>query len=81
MMLVDLLTSPALIAEARAYFAEQTKEQKYESLFASSDEPPLNTNLRTMKEYRGAMSKLYFDSTRYKTYLDQLGIDYPTMRR
>ena len=79
MMLVDLLMRPELIASAKAYFADQAKEQKYESLFASTDEPALDMNTQVMDAYRPEMRKYYFDATRYKTYLEQLGITYPTV--
>ncbi len=32
-----------------------------------------------MEKYRPEMKKYYFDPSRYKTYLDQLGIKYPTV--
>ena len=33
-----------------------------------------------MAKYRPEMKKYYYDPTKYKTYLDQLGIKYPTVR-
>jgi aminobenzoyl-glutamate utilization protein B len=33
-----------------------------------------------MAKYRPEMKKYYYDSGKYKTYLDQLGIKYPTVR-
>jgi aminobenzoyl-glutamate utilization protein B len=27
------------------------------------------------------MKKFYYDPTKYKTYLEQLGIEYPTVRK
>jgi aminobenzoyl-glutamate utilization protein B len=27
------------------------------------------------------LKKFYYDSTKYKTYLEQLGIQYPTIRK
>ena len=33
-----------------------------------------------MERYRPEMRKYYYDPTRYKTYLEQLGIKYPTVR-
>jgi len=27
------------------------------------------------------MKKYYYDPTKYKTYLDQLGIEYPTIKK
>ena len=33
-----------------------------------------------MAKYRPEMKKYYYDPTKYKTYLEQLGIKYPTVR-
>jgi len=33
-----------------------------------------------MERYRPEMRKYYFDAARYKTYLEQLGVTYPTVR-
>ena len=34
-----------------------------------------------MARYREQMKKYYFDPTKYKTYLEQLGITYPTIKK
>jgi aminobenzoyl-glutamate utilization protein B len=34
-----------------------------------------------MEKYRPEMRKYYFDPTRYRTYLEQLGVTYPTVGR
>ena len=34
-----------------------------------------------MAKYREQMKKYYFDPTKYKTYLEQLGITYPTIKK
>jgi aminobenzoyl-glutamate utilization protein B len=33
-----------------------------------------------MATYRPQMRQFYYDSKKYKTYLEQLGIKYPTVR-
>lgn len=33
-----------------------------------------------MAKYRPEMRKYYYDRTKYKSYLEQLGITYPTVR-
>ena len=33
-----------------------------------------------MDKYRPEMKKFYYDPSRYKTYLEQLGIKYPTVK-
>jgi aminobenzoyl-glutamate utilization protein B len=34
-----------------------------------------------MEKYRGAMKPFYYDPSKYKSYLDQLGIVYPTLEK
>jgi len=81
MTMLDLLTKPALIEQSWKYFREvQTKETKYQPLIAPTDKPPIWMNKRTMDTYREQMRKFYYDPTKYKTYLEQLGIKYPTIR-
>jgi aminobenzoyl-glutamate utilization protein B len=80
MTVLDLLMRPELVREATQYFAEQTKNQKYEPLIGPADQPATWMNRDVMERYRPEMRKYYFDPTRHKTYLDQLGITYPTVR-
>jgi aminobenzoyl-glutamate utilization protein B len=77
---LDFLLRPELIAQARAYFEEQTKDQKYQSFIGPDDKPAIELNAREMEAVRPEMRKYYFDPARYKTYLEQLGIKYPTVR-
>jgi aminobenzoyl-glutamate utilization protein B len=77
---LDLLLRPELVREARSYFDEvQTKDLKYTPLIAPEDQPVLSMNAETMEKLRPEMTKLYYDPTKYATYLDQLGIVYPTI--
>ena len=81
MTLIDLLTKPELIEQSWSYFRDvQTKERKYEPLISADDKPPIWLNKRTMDTYREQMRKYYYDPSKYKTYLEQLGIKYPTVR-
>src|SRR4051794_26654803 len=81
MTLLDLLTRPELVEQAWKYFREvQTKDTKYEPLLRPQDQPAIWLNKATMDKYRPEMTKYYYDRSRYKTYLDQLGIKYPTVR-
>ena len=82
MTMIDLLTRPELVAQAWEYFRTvQTKEQKYEPLLRPGDKPAIELNRDVMERYRPQMRKYYYDPTRYKTYLEQLGIAYPTVRK
>jgi aminobenzoyl-glutamate utilization protein B len=81
MTALDLIMRPELVTEAWAYFKNvQTKDRKYVPIIGPDDKPATWLNEQTMAKYRPEMKKYYYDSTKYKTYLDQLGIKYPTVR-
>ncbi|MET1054893.1 MAG: peptidase dimerization domain-containing protein [Pedobacter sp.] len=81
MTLLELFTNPELLKSAKTYFAEvQTKETKYIPLISATDKPAIELNKKIMEEYRPAMKKFYYNPAKYKTYLEQLGIKYPTVR-
>jgi aminobenzoyl-glutamate utilization protein B len=79
---LDFLLSPELVKQAWAYFNEvQTKDIKYVPLMSTSDQPVIEFNREKMAKYLPELRKYYYDPTRYKTYLEQLGIQYPTVRK
>jgi aminobenzoyl-glutamate utilization protein B len=81
MTIIDLLMKPALVEQAWDYFKNvQTKDQKYEPLIRPQDKPATHLNKGIMERYRPEMKKYYYDPSRYKTYLEQLGITYPTVK-
>ncbi|BCS33076.1 amidohydrolase [Luteitalea sp. TBR-22] len=81
MTIVDLLLRPEVLRAAKDYFANvQTKGQTYTPLIRPTDTPATHLNKGIQDKYRPALQKLYFDPTKYKTYLEQLGITYPTVR-
>jgi aminobenzoyl-glutamate utilization protein B len=80
MTVLDLMTRPELVKQAWDYFNAQTKETKYVPLMRPEDKPAIWLNEQIMAKYRPEMKKYYYDPTKYKTYLDQLGIKYPTVR-
>jgi aminobenzoyl-glutamate utilization protein B len=82
MTLVDLLTKPSLIAAAKAYFADvQTKDVKYVPMIGETDAAPSSMNAETMARFKPALSKHYYDAEKYPTYLEQLGVKWPTLTR
>ena len=79
--LLDLLLKPHVVTDAWDYFNNvQTKETKYKTFLGPNDGPPTWLNEDIMAKYRPEMRKYYFDATKYKTYLEQLGIKYPTVK-
>jgi aminobenzoyl-glutamate utilization protein B len=78
---LDLLGTPRLREEARTYFTDvQTKDQQYVSLLRDEDHPPIDFNADIMGRYKDQLRQFYYDPTRYRTYLEQLGIPYPPNR-
>jgi aminobenzoyl-glutamate utilization protein B len=78
--MLDILGKPALVDSAWSYFRNvQTKEVKYEPLMRPNEEPATFLNTEILERYRPEMKKYYFDPSHYSTYMEQLGINYPTV--
>jgi aminobenzoyl-glutamate utilization protein B len=81
MTILDFVLRPELVTQAWDYFKNvQTKEQKYIPFIAKDTPPPVWLNKAILDKYRPEMKKYYYDPTKYSTYLEQLGIKYPTVR-
>jgi aminobenzoyl-glutamate utilization protein B len=81
MTMLDILLHPELVQKAWDYYNNvQTKDIKYKSLLRTGDQPATWLNQKTMEQYRPRMKAFYYDPSKYETYLDQLGIKYPTVR-
>jgi len=81
MTVLDLLAKPEIIKGAWEYFNDvQTKDVKYVPFITADTPPATHLNSEILAKYREEMRKYYYDPTKYKTYLEQLGIDYPTIR-
>jgi aminobenzoyl-glutamate utilization protein B len=81
MTIIDMLMRPELVQQAWDYFRNvQTKDQKYVPFISDTDQPATWLNAAILDKYRDQMKKQYYDPTKYKTYLEQLGITYPTVR-
>ncbi|HCR04181.1 MAG TPA: amidohydrolase [Gemmatimonadetes bacterium] len=79
--LLDLLLRPELVDEAWSYFNDvQGEEQEYIPFISDTDQPAIFLNEEIMQRYRPLMEPYYYDATRFDTYLEQLGIEYPTVR-
>ncbi len=77
-----MLTDPDLVEEAWKYHREvQTEEYQWVSLIPEGTEPPIHLNAEKMARVRPLLEELKYDPTRFDTYLEQLGISYPTLKR
>lgn len=82
MTALDFLTQPKLLEDAWKYFNEvQTKDQKYKPLISERDKPAIELNKEKMERFGPQLRKYYYDPAKYGTYLEQLGITYPTVRK
>jgi aminobenzoyl-glutamate utilization protein B len=82
MTLLDFMTRPELVAAAWGYFRDvQTKDLQYTPFISPSDQPATEMNAKIMDEFREEMRKYYYNPDRYDSYLDQLGVSYPTLRQ
>nr|WP_086492170.1 amidohydrolase [Novosphingobium panipatense] len=80
MTVLDLMTTPKIIADAKAYYTDvQLKTDSYAPVLTDADVPAIWLNERNMQLYRPLMEKYYYNPAKYPSYLDQLGIKYPTL--
>jgi aminobenzoyl-glutamate utilization protein B len=59
--ILDYLTKPELVRQARAEFDQATTEMKYFDVLPPTAKPPLGLNKETMDRYRVEMSKFYLN--------------------
>jgi len=80
--IIDLLENPELLEAAWAYLREvQLDDAVYAPFIGPNDPPAIEKNRETMAEFRERLETYYYDPSRYETYLEQLGVDYPQFER
>jgi aminobenzoyl-glutamate utilization protein B len=80
--MLDLFQDPTVVEEAWTYFREeQATEAEYEPFIGPDDPPAIEKNRETMAQFRDRLEAFYYDPSRYDTYLEQLGVDYPQLER
>lgn len=79
--LLDLFLEDDLVDQAWDYFNNvQTAEETYIPFISEHDQPAIWLNEDIMARWRPLMRPHYYDPERFDTYLEQLGIEYPTVR-
>jgi aminobenzoyl-glutamate utilization protein B len=79
--LIDLFLKPELIQDSWDYYKkEQTKDIQYTPLVGPKDSPAIYLNKDIMGKYKPQLQQYYYNPAKYKSYLEQLGITYPTLR-
>ncbi|MEQ8409776.1 MAG: amidohydrolase [Gammaproteobacteria bacterium] len=78
--MLDLLMDENLVSDAHDYFDNvQTAEEEYIPFIGPDDEPAIEKNAEIMALYKEQLEALYYDASRYDSYLEQLGIEYPQL--
>lgn len=81
MTALDLMLQPQLLQQAWNYFRNvQTKEVHYQSFLSPDDKPAIEMNKEKMEKFAPQLKKFYYDPAKYKTYLEQLAVQYPTTK-
>jgi aminobenzoyl-glutamate utilization protein B len=81
MTIMDFVLRPELITAAWDYFRNvQKMEIDYKPMIREDEVPATYLNTEIMQQYRPALEKYYYDETKYDSYLQQLGITYPTIK-
>ncbi|NNF29363.1 MAG: amidohydrolase [Gemmatimonadetes bacterium] len=79
--LLDFIVRPELVEQAWDYFQDvQTADVEYVPFIREDDRPAVHMNSEIMEQFREQMRPYYYDADRFDTYLEQLGIQYPTLR-
>jgi aminobenzoyl-glutamate utilization protein B len=78
MTVLDLMTTPELLTQAKEYFdTVQQQYDHYDPFLTASDVPAIHLNDIMMEQLRPKMEPFYYDPKKYPSYLAQLGIPYP----
>ncbi len=80
--MMDLVQDEALLDDAWKYFREvQTVDSTYTPFITDEDMPAIEKNAAIMERFRERQREFYYDPSKYDTYLEQLGIDYPQLTK
>lgn len=78
--MLDLVQDDALVEDAWGYFDDvQTQNHQYTPFIGPDDPAAIEKNAETMAQFKEQLQELYYDPSRYETYLEQLDIDYPQL--
>jgi len=79
--LLDLFLDGETVDAAWDYFNDvQAEEGTYIPFIEPTDKPAIFLNEGIMAQWREQMRPYYYDPSRFGTYMEQLGIEYPTIR-
>jgi aminobenzoyl-glutamate utilization protein B len=81
MTIMDFLLKPELVTQAWDYYRDvQQMDTEYKPMISEDEKPATYLNAEIQDTFRPELEKYYYDETRYDSYLEQLGIKYPTVK-
>lgn len=81
MTILDFLLKPELVTQAWDYYRDvQKMDMEYKPMISDTETPATYLNQEIQDTFRPELQKYYYDETKYDSYLEQLGIRYPTVR-
>ena len=81
MTCLDFIMDESKVENAWKYFREeQGMKQEYIPMVTEDDSPAIYLNKEIMEEFRPKLEAFYYDEKKYDNYLEQLGVEYPTVR-
>jgi aminobenzoyl-glutamate utilization protein B len=81
MTILDFLLKPELVDQAWDYYRKvQMQDQEYKPMISEDEKPAIYLNTEIMAEFRPELEKYYYNEKKYDSYLEQLGITYPTVK-
>jgi len=82
MTIIDFLLKPNLLKEAKDYFNNKQREKtSYKPMISADDLPPIYLNKDKQQQFRPQLEKFYYNEKKFDTYLEQLGVTYPTLKK
>ena len=79
--MLDLLQQPEPVESAWTYYREAQAENEVRKPFITKDDAPvIERNTDIMARYKHELSRYYYHNSKYETYLEQLGVDYPVLK-
>ena len=81
MTCLDFIMDETKVIAAWKYFREeQGMKQEYIPMVTEDDSPAIYLNKEIMEEFRPQLEGYYYNEKKYGSYLEQLGIEYPTVK-
>ncbi len=83
MTTIDLLTDKSLLPKVKEYFTTRLDERSEVRADARRHRQTgdRSSTRRSWRATRASWKKYYYDPSKYETYLDQLGIQFPVLEK